>query len=516
MVSVSVNRLVACLALFTTALGQASELFKRDVSVSNVLAFKSALLLVGSQETSCEAALIDSSSAFVAATCLQDSNGKIDTSAQYRLAIKMGKGDSPTVTKTISSITVHPKYDSSTLINNLAVVQFDKDQTIGWQNYFGINPTEWSSLYYVRRSLKNVPALTWSNVTAYSSMDTPGKCATSSPAYQANTADFLCNYAGVLSIFNPECKVPYGTVFAAIDPNDMALVAIHSHTAVIGNSMCSTQTKLHYYTLLRNYLAWGAKVIGRPIGGFTLNSSYSFTPNTGYTMKSVSSNSVSGIAVFDGNRYADDPDASSLSQAIYSNSGTTLTSAGGTGSGPTPTIGSSGTNTNDSGSNSNPTPTSGTKHASSSSSIINISTTELSDLDSASDPDSDSSSDDSSDSSSSGSSSKGKVSPIAIVVPVILVLLIAGGLIYWFVRRRRKMMMEQEQEQSQHQQNGWTREDDNVTSLHQPEDPNDPRFNSYYNTTNVAPTTPYAGNPQSHMFAQQNYYRDANDFRGNL
>ncbi|KAJ1788736.1 hypothetical protein LPJ59_005485, partial [Coemansia sp. RSA 2399] len=304
---VGIKRLLAAVATFqasvlanntTTSTTKVSTLSKRDVSVNDVLNYKSALLLIDGMETSCECALIDSGSGFVAASCLQFSGTKVDMTQTYELAIKMGSGSSPTITQTISAITVHPNYDSSTLLNNLAVVQFGDQSDIGWQNYIGIDPSEWSDLYFIRRSLENVPSLTWNNVIAYSSTDTPDKCLNSSAAYAANPDDFLCNYAATLSIMNQDCKVPYGTVFAAIQPSDIATVALHSHSAVYGDSMCSQETKLHYYTLLRNYLAWAATVINRSIGGFALNSSYSFTPDSSYAMKSASSGTVSGVDVF--------------------------------------------------------------------------------------------------------------------------------------------------------------------------------------------------------------------------
>ncbi|KAJ2601436.1 hypothetical protein EV177_006980, partial [Coemansia sp. RSA 1804] len=235
----------------------------------------------------------------------------------YTLAIKMGRGTSATVTKRITSIAVHPKYNSTTFVNNLAVVQFDEGNNIAWQNYIGINPGEWNNLYFIRRALDNVPSLTWSNVVAYSSTDTPDKCASASTTYKANSDDFLCNYAASLSVFNSDCKVPYGTVFAGIQPSNMAIVAIYSHSAVYGSSMCSVDTKTHYYTLLRNYLSWAATTINRSIGGFAQDSSYTFSPDSTYAMKGVSSVKVDGVTLFTGNRYAQDPVDDSLSADIY-------------------------------------------------------------------------------------------------------------------------------------------------------------------------------------------------------
>ncbi|KAJ2862014.1 hypothetical protein GGI22_002307 [Coemansia erecta] len=404
----------------------------------------------------------------------------------YELAIKMGKGSSPTKIQAISTITVHPEYDSSTFINNLAVVQFGDQSDIGWQNYIGIDPSEWDDLYFIRRSLENVPSLTWNDVIVYSSTDTPDKCHNASAAYAANSDDFLCNYAATLSIMNQNCKVPYGTVFAAIQPSDMAIVALHSHSAVYGDSMCSQDTKLHYYTLLRNYLAWAATAINRSIGGFALDSSYSFTPDSSYAMKSASSGTAGGVDIFYGNMYAQEPVDPSLSAAIYNSQAAQPSPTSNGGNTPTPTNSASrsGSSTgshsasDNSGSIESGSHSTSSKHSATSSDTATKSNTEIGDLSDDSEH-SDHGSDSLSESSSSGSSSgkSGSVSPIAIVIPVIIVILIiVGAGVVWYLRRRRRKM----QERTNDFNNANIDDDDDVTPMHHPNESATSIMN-YYN-----------------------------------
>ncbi|KAJ2515055.1 hypothetical protein H4217_005409 [Coemansia sp. RSA 1939] len=527
---------------------------KRDVTVDDVLDFKSALLLIDGKETSCEAALIDSSAGFLTASCLQYSNGDPDMKKNYTLAIKMGRGTSATVTKRITSIAVHPKYNSTTFVNNLAVVQFDEGNNIAWQNYIGINPDEWNNLYFIRRALDNVPSLTWSNVVAYSSTDTPDKCASASTTYKANSDDFLCNYAASLSVFNSDCKVPYGTVFAGIQPSNMAVVAIYSHSAVYGSSMCSVDTKTHYYTLLRNYLSWAATTINRSIGGFAQDSSYKFSPDSTYAMKGVSSVKVDGVTLFTGNRYAQDPVDDSLSADIYatptptsSNKQTgsyeddprpkpTPSNAGAVNSGSSSSTGSSSgsasrsntgdtiinqttvtedTNVSDNNADGSSTETGNSSDSGDSKTDGTDSTnhshtgsatntddeiTELTDDGESDDTeDNETESDESSDSADGedGKSGSGKVSPIAIVVPIIIVVLIIGGAgIVWYVRRRRRKI--EEQTNALHNANMDDDDDDNVTPMHHRNESNESIMN-YYNNDDDVNLPPPSQQPHQQM-----------------
>ncbi|KAJ1772378.1 hypothetical protein IW140_001878 [Coemansia sp. RSA 1813] len=499
----------AVLAKDNTTSTKDNTVTKRDVTVNDVLDFKSALLLIDGKETSCESALIDSGAGFVAASCLKFTGSKVDMTRAYELVIKMGRGSSPTVTKTISSIDVHPEYDSGTLVNNLAVVQFGDGSNIEWHNYIGIDPSEWNNLYFIRRSLQNVPSRTWSDVIAYSSTDTPDKCLNASTSYAANPKDFLCNYAASLSIFNQECKIPYGTVFAAIQPSDVAVVALHSHSAVYGNSMCSQDTKLHYYTLLRNYLAWAATTLNRAIGGFVLDASYDFSPDSSYSMKSASKSNIDGVDLFYGDQYAQDPIDSSLSADIYrtpasqtgpTNSGGTPTPTDSAGNGsksssPTNADGSSHTNdASETGSSSKnkSSSKSGSDHSKTGSDAATDSNTEIGDLSNDSengDTETDSLSESNSDSSDSSGGSGG-VSPIAIVIPVIIVILIIGGAgIVWYVRRRRK-----KNEERMNALNNANNEDDDddITPMHHPNESTSSIMN-YYQSQD-----PYNPHQQAH------------------
>ncbi|KAJ2305821.1 hypothetical protein IWW54_004956, partial [Coemansia sp. RSA 2705] len=292
----------------------AVQLVTRDVGISDVTSFPSAVLMINGNQTSCESALVDSKAGFIAASCLKYTSGtNVDDSATYELVVKAG-GGAATEKYAITQIDVHPAYNADTYVNNLAMVQFDQDSKVSFQNYIGIDPDEWNDHFFIRHSLSSTTSLTWNNIIAFSSTDTPSYCEEASRAYSENPDDFLCNYAASLSVYNNTCKVPYGVVFAAVQPDDLSLVAIHSHSAVYGPSMCSKQRKLHYYTVLRNYIGWAAGVLGRSVGGFAKDADYEFKPDQEYEMEKASSDEVEGVTLFSGDRYSQDPVDPKLAQ----------------------------------------------------------------------------------------------------------------------------------------------------------------------------------------------------------
>ncbi|KAJ2083957.1 hypothetical protein H4R24_000400 [Coemansia sp. RSA 988] len=303
-----------CFALREPDTSSASGLYTRDVQVSDVTRFQGAVLLVDGKQTSCESVVLDSRAGFVAASCLKYGSDKtVDTNAKYEIIMKGGSGNTASNRYTVSTIDVHPKYDPNTYINNLAVIQFNTKDTSSWKNSIATNPKEWNNEFFIRRTLSDVSSMAWNNILAYVGSETPDYCQKASKVYSANTGDFLCNYASTLSIHNSKCKVPYGVVFAAVQPSDVNMVAIYSHSAVYGDSMCSQDRKLHYYTLLRNYIGWVADVLHRPVGAFAKASGFEFSPNKSYSMKSVADSNIKGVKVFGGDSYSQNSAASDSS-----------------------------------------------------------------------------------------------------------------------------------------------------------------------------------------------------------
>ncbi|KAJ2810030.1 hypothetical protein H4S07_002911 [Coemansia furcata] len=397
----------------------------------------------GSQ-TSCEAALIDSSAAFIAASCLQYKDGKLDDSAKYELMVKMGDNSAGSQLYPITTISVHPKFDSSIFINNLAVVQYNKGAAIAWNYNIGINPSEWNTNYFARRSLKNLGTKEWNNISALESIVKPADCSKYSKVYGSNSKDFICNAGDISSIYNNACAVPYGTVYSVVQPNNINIAAIHSHSVVVDGSLCSGQQKLHYYTLLRNYAAWAAKEINRSIGGFVASPDFTMKANYTYSMKS-NTGTVNGVQVFAGNRYIKDPVDPALAQPPSS---------------PSPTSKSTTTSTTTSTTSSTTNSTS-TKATSSTTTSTTHSTTNTHDtptLPSDSDSDSDDSSSGSSDDSQESNTSpkSGGISTTVIAIIAIVLIILIGVGVWFYMRRKKRIQLQQQLEEA----DKWDDKDD--------------------------------------------------------
>ncbi|KAJ2758221.1 hypothetical protein IWQ56_006057, partial [Coemansia nantahalensis] len=205
-------------------------------------------------------------------------------------------------------------------------------------------------------------------------------------------------------------------------PSDMAAVALHSHSAVYGDNMCSSARKLHYYTVLRNYIGWAAGVLGRPVGGFAKDPAFQFTPVKSYAMKPASAEPVAGVQMLSGDRYSQDPAGPAPSKpdtppstAASTDSTQTTTSTSSTGTRTDPVV------------------------PSNSDSLESSESSEFSNGAGG----------------TSGSSSSSSSKTGVIVAVVIVLLLLVGGGIAWFVFRRKRL--------AKRKANGWGR--DSVASL---------------------------------------------------
>ncbi|KAJ2754209.1 hypothetical protein GGI19_002571 [Coemansia pectinata] len=134
----------------------------------------------------------------VAANCLTFSSGTtVDMGPKYQVAVS---SDQTAVFGTfdISKVTVHPKYDTTTQANNLAIVYFDASSKGKFTNAIADWPAEWKSYYFVRQTQTNATKPIWNSplvavtdVTADS-----GNCAKLSSLYSDNQTDLICTQHG--------------------------------------------------------------------------------------------------------------------------------------------------------------------------------------------------------------------------------------------------------------------------------------------------------------------------------
>ncbi|KAJ2213828.1 hypothetical protein EV179_003527 [Coemansia sp. RSA 487] len=321
----------------------AEHLFRRDASGQSIASLRTGVLVKNGVQTSCELALIDNKAAFVAANCVTDVNGKLDTINGYSVYyddsnVQGNKAASASITS--SSITVHPGYSTDTLANNIAILQFNPGQGVSWKNAIAVNSNAWSDTVLARRRLANVKGSQWATPLTESLSASADQCSSSSGLYAANTKDFVCSSQESVPLMSSQCNIPYGSVYG-VQGTNAAIAGLYSFSVVNGGQFCSSSTVTSYYLLLADYISFAQDAIGRDVTlsfdqGYTLNNIITYSMNQG------SFSSPSGTLVLTGNVFATNGNSANWVYGSYFGSQTPQSSNNNSG-GSSSAQGSSGT-----------------------------------------------------------------------------------------------------------------------------------------------------------------------------
>ncbi|KAJ2663379.1 hypothetical protein IW148_002509 [Coemansia sp. RSA 1199] len=335
---------IAALGLLVSAPAAAfpGNFTRRTVTSNNLNDFRGALFVVASTQTSCEMALIDSSAGFIAASCLSfKSNGNVDNSIDYRIAITGIDGESTKI-GSATMVDAHPKYNPSTHANNIAIIQWGDHYDIKWHQYIAQDRPDWDNVFYTRRTMSSVSGKDWNTpaVVSTAGSASPGGCSSSSNLYKSNQDWFLCMAQTTTSMANQNCQTPYGAAWGVYQPNNIAVAALYSHSAIHGgDKLCgSTGNQYHYYTMLQPYTAWAAEMTGRKVYTYAADTGYSYRGSTSFGMSNSGASGVSGVNTVTGDMY---PTAKS-----YKGAGGSASNSGETAGGNTPPPATSATPTN--------------------------------------------------------------------------------------------------------------------------------------------------------------------------
>ncbi|KAJ2636679.1 hypothetical protein GGF40_002857 [Coemansia sp. RSA 1286] len=227
------------------------------------------VLFKNSKQTSCEVGLISMKAGFIAASCLDYTSGtNINRSTKYEIYLQAGSPKPLVVTLDPSDVHLHPNFNPSTLQNNIAVIEFNKQTTDTYKAYIVSGGYSTSSAAYVSRSI-NQSTGEWENNIVAEMKDNPGDpndCLPFSGLFSANTYQFVCIPITTTSIKNSSCRVPYGTVYAKGKNGIVSLVAINSFTVATSPSLCDRN--VFSYTFLLNLWdldEFATSVLGYPI-----------------------------------------------------------------------------------------------------------------------------------------------------------------------------------------------------------------------------------------------------------
>ncbi|KAJ1721869.1 hypothetical protein LPJ53_003649 [Coemansia erecta] len=329
---------ILSLQLLLQIVGSSLLTLEKRVSSDDPLSFdnyRGAVLVINGSQTSCEFAIINNSYAFIAANCLADDSGALDTGRVYQIYFNDAGNQTP-VKATIpkQNVHIHPSYDPSTFANNIAVVSFDGIPGDGWRSSTGITPDEWSGRWFVRRYLNDVNSMAWNTPIIETHRRESSVCPVASGLYAANTDNMYCSTATLPAMFGAPCSIPYSVSYAVVD-QQMAPAALYSHSVYYGDDMCNSPKKrLHYYTLLQNYIAFAESITGYQIFVLPDHHDHGFNTDPNFSMNAPSFGLVDGTHIYSKN-YFTETNTAEVPTSSNTSSGTGSTNTGSTNTGST-------------------------------------------------------------------------------------------------------------------------------------------------------------------------------------
>ncbi|KAJ2451932.1 hypothetical protein EV183_003286 [Coemansia sp. RSA 2336] len=230
---------------------------------------KGGVLAKNGKVTSCELAVIDNKAAVVAASCLDYSSGTtLDDEAKYVAYLDRGN-DGVQGAYLVDSIKVHPKFNPENYVNNLAILQFNKDSKVTMQNSIApVGPGySWNETAFVRVTLNNTNMENMKFDYRENNNGNDNACSELSGMYAVNMDDMMCTQHLMPSVFDSHaCDVPMGTSYGYAHNENAYIIGIYSYTAIYqGDTLCKNSEQRSYYTALYNYLGFIHKTLDRDV-----------------------------------------------------------------------------------------------------------------------------------------------------------------------------------------------------------------------------------------------------------
>ncbi|KAJ2489881.1 hypothetical protein IWW37_003649 [Coemansia sp. RSA 2050] len=284
--------------------------------VADLAKIKGGVLVKNGKQTSCGLGLLDNMASFVSANCLDFKNGRVDSSIVYEVYIDPSF-DSTASRAMVQNITVHPKYNPSTMANNIALIEFNLGSDVTWYNFNAIGRASWSEIIYAQRYLSNMNRMAWATPQISPQAPNDTMCNSLSPLYSSNLLGLSCN--GVLATSPSSdvsnCDVPYQVAYAVIGKG-LFPAGIYSYSVVEdGENLCGNSSKTrNYYTLLDDYLMFARVALDRTVHFYRTGNTTVPQPNPDFSMADPSEGPPSGAALVSGNYYSQQTGSNFASQ----------------------------------------------------------------------------------------------------------------------------------------------------------------------------------------------------------
>ncbi|KAJ2275940.1 Transmembrane protease serine 9 [Coemansia sp. RSA 2522] len=251
--------------------------------------------MFNNQQTLCQATILSSTAAVLAASCFDyDENKQADVS-QYSLTVQAGEA-AEVLQAQISNITPHPNYDPVTFANNIAVIRFSEVTTT--LTYMIDNqPFLWESFLHVQFSLTadlaqwNVPQM--EDV----SLGDQNECGASSTLFQAYPSDYICSVGKVMSTYDNGCELPYQFILGHFEVGT-GMIGFYSHSSLEENtSFCDNNQIYNYYIIIAHYIPWINLLIDPDVYAGNRRSAAPDEVTESYTMMSPVTGSSNGRTI---------------------------------------------------------------------------------------------------------------------------------------------------------------------------------------------------------------------------
>ncbi|KAJ2556251.1 hypothetical protein EV175_002086, partial [Coemansia sp. RSA 1933] len=265
-----------------------------------------AILYKNGAQTSCMAGLITMEAAFVAANCLDYSTERtIDASVTYEVNIyTIDTNIGLTVPVATSQISVHPDYNTSTLENNIAILQFNNGTSDSYFSYIAAKSFPSQENVYIRSTIDS-STNEWSAPVVSNQAIDSSNCAAGSGLYASNSGWLACTSTTTTSANNSNCAIPYGLIYAQLSNNTIVMSAIYSHSVVYGDSMCGgNATILNYYTNLWPFVPFAVEILWQEISEYGNGETQDISDTTINSMNPPSNVDLSGAVTVGGDLYA--------------------------------------------------------------------------------------------------------------------------------------------------------------------------------------------------------------------
>ncbi|KAJ2453025.1 hypothetical protein EV183_002534 [Coemansia sp. RSA 2336] len=244
-----------------------SALSRRGLSQDDLSAVVGALLFKNSRQTTCEVALFDMKSGLLSANCLDFADDtSLDQSTSYEIYVTSGTDnkESEVYKLELDDIHVHPYYNHTSLENNAAVVEFNKNTTSTYEAYIYSGTFPYSDAALVRRSYDQGKG-EWNDPDMIPMPSDDRACSGWNELYNLNSKYSACNVALDRSMFNTLCSVPYGSLYAKAN-NSTSILALYSSSVIFSTDTCSGSNRwLNYYPFIDTVISFAAVTLNRPI-----------------------------------------------------------------------------------------------------------------------------------------------------------------------------------------------------------------------------------------------------------